>query len=51
MPLRRAVAPELTEGPYYHTEGHPIRQNMAEDQLGLPFVSALHLLSDCLQSC
>ncbi|BGP36255.1 hypothetical protein JCM10449v2_000153 [Rhodotorula kratochvilovae] len=29
--------PQLTEGPYYHTEGHPIRQNMAEDQLGLPF--------------
>lgn len=28
----------LTEGPYYHTEGHPIRQNMAEDQLGFPFV-------------
>ncbi|KAL7341107.1 ADP-ribose pyrophosphatase [Rhodotorula toruloides] len=31
------LAPEVTEGPYYHTEGHPIRQNMAEDQLGLPF--------------
>uniref|UniRef100_A0A0K3C7C1 BY PROTMAP: gi/342321440/gb/EGU13374.1/ ADP-ribose pyrophosphatase [Rhodotorula glutinis ATCC 204091] n=1 Tax=Rhodotorula toruloides TaxID=5286 RepID=A0A0K3C7C1_RHOTO len=31
------LAPQLTEGPYYHTEGHPIRQNMAEDQLGLPF--------------
>ncbi|GAA5858366.1 hypothetical protein JCM8547_004666 [Rhodosporidiobolus lusitaniae] len=32
------LAPELTEGPYYHTEGHPIRQNMAEDQLGLLFL-------------
>ncbi|GAA5981534.1 hypothetical protein JCM10908_004145 [Rhodotorula pacifica] len=31
------LAPMLTEGPYYHTEGHPIRQNMAEDQLGFPF--------------
>ncbi|GAA5923558.1 intradiol ring-cleavage dioxygenase [Sporobolomyces koalae] len=33
-----ALAPEVTEGPYYHTEGHPIRQNMAEDQLGLLFL-------------
>ncbi|GAA5907215.1 hypothetical protein JCM5296_004987 [Sporobolomyces johnsonii] len=32
------LAPEVTEGPYYHTEGHPIRQNMAEDQLGLLFL-------------
>ncbi|BGP52777.1 hypothetical protein JCM8202_003856 [Rhodotorula sphaerocarpa] len=31
------LAPMLTEGPYYHSEGHPIRQNMAEDQLGFPF--------------
>jgi len=38
---RISVAPEVTEGPYYHTEGHPIRQNMAEDQLGLLFVSFL----------
>ena len=34
----------LTEGPYYHTEGHPIRQNMAEDQLGFPFVRHFDLL-------
>lgn len=51
MPLRRAVAPELTEGPYYHTEGHPIRQNMAEDQLGLPFVSTLDLLWTACTAC
>ncbi|POY71243.1 hypothetical protein BMF94_5555 [Rhodotorula taiwanensis] len=31
------LAPMLTEGPYYHSAGHPIRQNMAEDQLGFPF--------------
>ncbi|KAF8953603.1 Intradiol ring-cleavage dioxygenase [Flammula alnicola] len=29
------LAPEVTEGPYYHTEGHPIRQNIAEIQDGL----------------
>ncbi|EAU86956.1 hypothetical protein CC1G_09813 [Coprinopsis cinerea okayama7 len=29
------LAPEVTEGPYYHTEGHPIRQNIAEYQDGL----------------
>ncbi|EDR10170.1 uncharacterized protein LACBIDRAFT_184112 [Laccaria bicolor S238N-H82] len=29
------LAPEVTEGPYYHTEGHPIRQNIAELQDGL----------------
>jgi protocatechuate 3,4-dioxygenase beta subunit len=29
------LAPEVTEGPYYHTEGHIIRQNMAEHQDGL----------------
>ncbi|KAJ3507810.1 hypothetical protein NLJ89_g6092 [Agrocybe chaxingu] len=29
------LAPEVTEGPYYHTEGHPIRQNIAEWQDGL----------------
>lgn len=32
------LAPETTEGPYYHTEGHPIRSNMAETQLGLLFL-------------
>ncbi|PWN89713.1 aromatic compound dioxygenase [Acaromyces ingoldii] len=32
------LAPEVTEGPYYHTEGHPIRSNMAEWQLGLLFM-------------
>ncbi|KAN0060688.1 hypothetical protein ACQY0O_007346 [Thecaphora frezii] len=31
------LAPQSTEGPYYHTEGHPIRSNMAEWQLGLHF--------------
>ncbi|KAF9474658.1 aromatic compound dioxygenase [Pholiota conissans] len=29
------LAPEVTEGPYYHNEGHPIRQNIAELQDGL----------------
>lgn len=32
------LAPETTEGPYYHSEGHPIRSNMAENQLGLLFL-------------
>ncbi|TFK31815.1 Intradiol ring-cleavage dioxygenase [Crucibulum laeve] len=29
------LAPEVTKGPYYHSEGHPIRQNIAEWQDGL----------------
>ncbi|KAJ7182786.1 Intradiol ring-cleavage dioxygenase [Mycena crocata] len=29
------LTPEVTEGPYYHTRGHPIRQNIAELQDGL----------------
>lgn len=33
------VSPEVTQGPYYHTAGHPIRQNIAENQLGLLFVN------------
>ncbi len=32
------LAPEVTEGPYYHTEGHVIRQNIAELQDGLLLV-------------
>ncbi|ORY90108.1 Intradiol ring-cleavage dioxygenase [Leucosporidium creatinivorum] len=32
------LSPETTQGPYYHDRGHPIRQNMAEDQLGLLFL-------------
>jgi len=35
------LAPEVTEGPYYHTEGHPIRQKIAEYQDGLLLVRAL----------
>ncbi|GAA6034649.1 hypothetical protein JCM8097_001098 [Rhodosporidiobolus ruineniae] len=31
------LTPVVTQGPYYHDRGHVIRQNMAEDQLGLPF--------------
>ncbi|KAK4702705.1 hypothetical protein P7C70_g3517, partial [Phenoliferia sp. Uapishka_3] len=31
------LSPETTQGPYYHDRGHPIRQNMAEYQLGLPW--------------
>lgn len=29
------LAPIVTQGPYYHTYGHPIRQNMAEYQAGI----------------
>ncbi|KAJ7579691.1 Intradiol ring-cleavage dioxygenase [Mycena floridula] len=29
------LTPIVTEGPYYHQEGHPIRQNIAEYQNGL----------------
>ncbi|KAF8632667.1 hypothetical protein AX17_004799 [Amanita inopinata Kibby_2008] len=29
------LTPVVTEGPYYHKEGHPIRQNIAEYQSGL----------------
>ncbi|KAG6849136.1 hypothetical protein H0H93_010999 [Arthromyces matolae] len=29
------LTPVVTEGPYYHLEGHPIRQNIAELQDGL----------------
>ena len=29
------LAPEVTEGPYYHQAGHLIRQNIAEFQFGL----------------
>jgi protocatechuate 3,4-dioxygenase beta subunit len=32
------LAPEVTEGPYYHSVGHPVRANMAEWQLGLLFM-------------
>ena len=41
------LAPEVTEGPYYHISGHPIRQNIAELQDGLLLVSLriIHLLA------
>ncbi|KAG7095236.1 hypothetical protein E1B28_006010 [Marasmius oreades] len=29
------LTPVVTEGPYYHTAGHPIRRNIAEYQIGL----------------
>ncbi|KDN35919.1 aromatic compound dioxygenase [Tilletiaria anomala UBC 951] len=32
------LAPEVTEGPYYHIKGHPIRSNLAEYQIGLLFL-------------
>lgn len=32
------LSPETTEGPYYHAEGHPMRSNMAENELGLLFL-------------
>jgi hypothetical protein len=37
------LAPEVTEGPYYHGQGHPIRQNIAEYQDGLLLVCVLHV--------
>ena len=33
------LAPEVTEGPYYHSQAHLIRQNIAEWQDGLLLVS------------
>jgi protocatechuate 3,4-dioxygenase beta subunit len=35
------LAPEVTEGPYYHAQGHPIRQNIAEYQDGLLLVCTI----------
>lgn len=35
------LAPEVTEGPYWHEVGHPIRQNIAEYQDGLLLVRGL----------
>lgn len=32
------LAPIVTQGPYYHTYGHPVRQNMAEWQAGILFL-------------
>lgn len=32
------LAPIVTQGPYYHTYGHPIRQNMAEYQAGILYL-------------
>ncbi len=32
------LTPQTTEGPYYHTEGHPLRSNIAENELGLLFM-------------
>ena len=43
--LTPLLAPEVTEGPYYHTVGHPIRQNIAELQNGLLTVRPHHLHS------
>lgn len=39
LSLNCPVSPEVTQGPYYHDAGHLIRQNMAEYQIGIPFVS------------
>ncbi|KAL0567290.1 hypothetical protein V5O48_014704, partial [Marasmius crinis-equi] len=33
--ISSTIAPVVTEGPYYHIAGHPIRRNVAEYQLGL----------------
>lgn len=43
------LAPEVTEGPYYHQQAHPIRQNIAEFQDGLLLVrwTPLVLCSRC----
>ena len=32
------LSPEVTEGPYYHNQEHPLRQNIAELQEGLLLV-------------
>ncbi|KAK0473420.1 Intradiol ring-cleavage dioxygenase [Armillaria novae-zelandiae] len=32
------LTPIVTEGPYYHQVGHPIRQNIAEYQIGVPLL-------------
>jgi len=40
------LAPEVTEGPYYHAQGHPIRQNIAEYQDGLLLVCSLFPVHD-----
>ncbi|KAG7439817.1 aromatic compound dioxygenase [Guyanagaster necrorhizus] len=32
------LTPTVTEGPYYHKVGHPIRQNIAEYQIGVPLL-------------
>ncbi|KAK0199958.1 Intradiol ring-cleavage dioxygenase [Desarmillaria ectypa] len=32
------LTPIVTEGPYYHKVGHPIRQNIAEYQIGVPLL-------------
>ena len=50
MPILELVfflAPEVTEGPYYHNAGHLIRQNIAELQSGLLLVrsSTCHIFS------
>ncbi len=36
------LTPVVTEGPYYHKEGHLIRQNIAEYQDGLMLVSYIY---------
>lgn len=37
------LTPVVTEGPYYHKEGHPIRQNIVEYQDGLMLASLLYM--------
>ncbi|KAL9937881.1 hypothetical protein V8E36_003426, partial [Tilletia maclaganii] len=36
------LAPEVAEGPYFHSKSHLIRRHMAEYQLGLPFYYSGH---------
>ncbi|KAE8206888.1 hypothetical protein CF327_g7468 [Tilletia walkeri] len=43
------LAPEVTEGPYFHHQGHPIRRHMAEYQLGLPFVMNIGVID--IETC
>jgi protocatechuate 3,4-dioxygenase beta subunit len=40
------LTPVVTEGPYYHKERHPIRQNIVEYQDGLMLASRLYTLID-----
>ncbi|KAK4057717.1 hypothetical protein OIO90_001365 [Microbotryomycetes sp. JL221] len=39
------LTPVVTQGPYYHDRGHPIRQNMAENEIGVPFLMDIGIIN------